>query len=734
VEILEYLIQLRGAAAAGAQVRGLAGEMTKLAASQDRVGASGDKAAAGSGKMAAAMGLVGKVAKVGSLALVAVGLEAVKMSTNFNHEMLRIRTDAGASTKELANMKKGVLDLASSGASMGQGPMSLAAGLYHLESLGIRGSKALFALKLASQEAAISGANLEETTSSLGAAMFVGIKGTGSLTHLMGTLNAVVGSGNMRFQDLNEALGTGMLASAKIAGLSLQDVGAALAVATDAHYKASSAAAQLGTAFHFLYAPTTKATKALDNIGMSSTQMAQDMHKPRGLLVALTDLRDHLLKLPGGLKGVASAQVLNAILPGGRGRVLLNELSMLDRLKVKYDQINKTAGGFQGSVAMQRHDPQTQLKTAEAAAQASMIRLGNVLTPIVLPALTAVLHVGAKFVDWLSTIPHAIQGVIGWFKGLGGGVHQVFKEINGGPKLVTEALKGATGPLADFFRSAVSTFGKVGKIITAFWTRIVRPAFESIGKEATKVFNGSFMKDLSTVGGALLKFGGLIIKVLLTTGKPIVEGFANIVKGAFNIIGGAIHLIAAIINGEWGQAWTALKQIAGGAVTYIAGVLQTMFGPALSATVLAFQTAFGIITGVIKALLGPINDVLGAINTVASAVGSLGSTSSSITPSNVTGNIGGRGGALGATAGGPTPRTPHGATGAVVTRATMAVIGEAGPEMVVPLSKMPGASPLGGGGGWGGGWGGGDIVVQVDGREIARAMRRQVVKSMAAGA
>jgi hypothetical protein len=47
-----------------------------------------------------------------------------------------------------------------------------------------------------------------------------------------------------------------------------------------------------------------------------------------------------------------------------------------------------------------------------------------------------------------------------------------------------------------------------------------------------------------------------------------------------------------------------------------------------------------------------------------------------------------------------------GATGGVVSQPTLALIGEAGPEMVVPLSSMPGASPLGG-------MGGGATVVNV---------------------
>lgn len=45
----------------------------------------------------------------------------------------------------------------------------------------------------------------------------------------------------------------------------------------------------------------------------------------------------------------------------------------------------------------------------------------------------------------------------------------------------------------------------------------------------------------------------------------------------------------------------------------------------------------------------------------------------------------------------PMPRIGIGATGGIVTQPTMALIGEAGPEAVVPLNQMPGASPLGAG-------------------------------------
>jgi hypothetical protein len=52
------------------------------------------------------------------------------------------------------------------------------------------------------------------------------------------------------------------------------------------------------------------------------------------------------------------------------------------------------------------------------------------------------------------------------------------------------------------------------------------------------------------------------------------------------------------------------------------------------------------------------------------------------------------------------------AAGGIVTQPTLALVGEAGPEAVIPLSSFEGGSSLGGGGGSGGGNGGMQIILQ----------------------
>lgn len=69
---------------------------------------------------------------------------------------------------------------------------------------------------------------------------------------------------------------------------------------------------------------------------------------------------------------------------------------------------------------------------------------------------------------------------------------------------------------------------------------------------------------------------------------------------------------------------------------------------------------------------------------------------------------------------GPRTRTGVGATGGIVTQATRAIIGENGPEAVIPLNQMPGASALPGGMG-------GGVTVVVQGHIYGDSHLRQVI-------
>jgi len=331
--------------------------------------------------------MINKAARVGALAVIATGAAALHMATDFDQAMTLVRTQAGAPAAEVAKLRGEVLKLSD---SVPQGPLELAKGLYHVESIGLRGSKAMTALKVAAEGAMVGQANLESTTTALGSAWLSGIKGAGSLRHTMALLNATVGAGNMRMDDLVTALGTGILPSAKLAGLSITDVMGALAILSDEGYQSSSAMAQLATAFHFLYAPTMKATNALQDIGLGQLDLARTM-RTKGLVAALTLLRNHLNMFSRDKN--KQAQILSAIIPGGRGRTLLVLMNQLTRYQQKINQITHTTGNFNKAVDQQRKTVHNQLEQAWSRLQHQLILVGHALQPVLLTALHAAVAV-----------------------------------------------------------------------------------------------------------------------------------------------------------------------------------------------------------------------------------------------------------------------------------------------------------------------------------------------------
>src|SRR5581483_3315363 len=310
----------------------------------EAVSGAADMSAATLKKQGEAMQTVGRTALGLTAPLVAVGAVAGKMAMNFQQSMEMIHTQAGASQQEVNSLSKSVLNLAGHGVT--QAPNELAQGLFHLESLGLRGAKAMDALKVAAEGAMVGQSSLEDTTTALGAAYFSGIRGAGNMNHVMGVLNATVGAGNMHMQDLIDAMKTGLLPAARLAGVSINNVMAAEATLADASGDAAGSGTRLATAMHFMYAPSKAAQEQLAGIGLSAQQLSSAMRGPQGLLGALLLLKQHLASSGGS--AFQQQQVLNSLMPAGRGRVLETLLQLTDRYQMKLNQINQKSGAFSG--------------------------------------------------------------------------------------------------------------------------------------------------------------------------------------------------------------------------------------------------------------------------------------------------------------------------------------------------------------------------------------------------
>ncbi|MFI0718926.1 phage tail tape measure protein [Streptomyces sp. NPDC021224] len=339
-----------------------------------RVGGSASKLERGLGKLAKA----GLAAGAALAAGVAVGLaDGTKKAVAFEAEMKKVQTQAGASAGDVAVLSKQVLEL---GKSTQQGPEKLAESLYHLKSVGMTNVEAMTALKTASDLAAVGGSDLEATTNALAGAWRTGIKGADNFGKTAATVNAIIGAGNMRMEDMVAALGTGILPTAKTFGLTFAQVGGALALFTDEGIDSASAATRLRMSISLLAAPSRAADKQLKTIGLTGNMLGQAMRSKDGIIGAIELLSEHLDQ--SGLDATHQAALLSRAFGGGKSSsAILSMVNNLDVLEKKQLQINNSMGKYGPAVEAQRKTAQAQFNLIKSNFEVFSIKAGNMLLP-----------------------------------------------------------------------------------------------------------------------------------------------------------------------------------------------------------------------------------------------------------------------------------------------------------------------------------------------------------------
>lgn len=273
-------------------------------------------------------------------------------------------------------------------------------------------------------------------------------------------------------------------------------------------------------------------------------------------------------------------------------------------------------------------------------------------------------------------------------------------------------------------KSAGSDMGQLVATIMAAWASI-KSIFQSAILIVTVLWK---------------KFGSDIITFVRSSFSATLQ----IIRGAFTVIQGIFNVIAGILTGDWSRVWEGIKQILSGAWTVIIGIVNrakatmvlvfSVLGKVLKSIMAAIWRG---VVALVKAGAGKIVDGVRAIpGKLAALAGKFGSAGKSLINAFVNG-MKNAGGVIKGIAGnvwtavrkllngaiskinaalsftihlpGPDvhvnpPNIPHLAKGGVVTKPTVALIGEAGPEAVIPLGRgnntgRNGIDPLPAGGG-----------------------------------
>lgn len=232
------------------------------------------------------------------------------------------------------------------------------------------------------------------------------------------------------------------------------------------------------------------------------------------------------------------------------------------------------------------------------------------------------------------------------------------------------------------------TFGLLDPKTTA---KSIKKVGDTMGKGLGKAFN--FVKK---IGSKAFSFIFDKFKTQITNIKDLFVGvFTSIwdyIKGTFNNVkelvsntfAGFKDLFGSLFSGDLGGAFDALKGILGGLGTFFSDQFKTavegvkgIFGSAFSYIADSFKNIFGGIgSKIIDYLKMPINGMIGMMNSLITKINEALTFTIDIP------GFGEQGIKT------EIPSIPALAEGGIVDKATVALIGEAGPEAVVPLDEF----------------------------------------------
>lgn len=417
---------------------------------------------------------VATAATMVATALIGVGVQSVKMAGNFQQSMTTLVTGAGESQSNLKMVSDGILKLA---VDTGTTTKQLTDGMYMIESAGYHGKQGLDVLKAAAEGAKVGNASLATVANGVTTAMTDYAKQNLTASQATNTLIATVSAGKTNMQALSTAMSTILPTSAAV-GVSFTDTSAAMATMTGEGTSAASAATYLRQLLMALEAPASKGAKALQEIGLSTKEVSDEMKV--SLPDTLKMITDHLKsKFPEG-----SAAYINALKDISGGSKQMQGMLELtgDHLKVFQgnvtgitDAVKKGGDSITGWSLVQQNF-NFRIAQAKEVVETLGIKLGTALLPVVTATIGLFVQIATsmaplvnqafqgigKAIDWVGSVLKTVdlKGFNEAWKAISveiGSVEYTFGKLANNLKPTNEALAPIATTIRSIAQSGINT-------------------------------------------------------------------------------------------------------------------------------------------------------------------------------------------------------------------------------------------------------------------------------------
>jgi len=359
---------------------------------------------------------IGRGATVAGSAITGVMVGATAAASKFDGAMRNVNSIAKQSEAQFRETTKAVIGLVDD-KRITDGPTKLAEGLYDIYSSGRTGAEAIEDLKVAAMGAS---AGLTETATSSRVLMAVlnsGIGGVNSAKEAMDVLFREVDLGVNNFEQLAGSIGM-VLPQAKLMGVNLQEVAAALATMTRQGLSAAEATTALNNLLTHIAKPGKEAQKLMEELGISYGASALEAKGLGGWLEEVSQKthgnKDALMQLVPELRGMRG----ELILASENGKLYKEMLAGMG-------DATKGVGATQAALNEQMKGAAYQAAKAKQEIERMAIEIGQHLLPVARDVMAQIHGMTKAFHD----LNPATQGAIVKFTAIGGVFLLVFGRV-----------------------------------------------------------------------------------------------------------------------------------------------------------------------------------------------------------------------------------------------------------------------------------------------------------------
>lgn len=663
--------------------------------------------------------------------IVAAGGAATSVAASFDDAMSQVQGALGGASADMDGLRDLALQLGAdtvfSATESAQAMVELAKG--GLTEAQIKGG----ALAASMDLAAAGQLNLADAAATTVQMMGSFGLGAGDATRIANALAGAANASSADVSDLTQAMSQ-CSAQASLAGWSLEDTAAALALFADHGVKGSDAGTSLKTMLQRLAAPTDQAAEAIAAYGLN-------IRDSNGRMKDISGIADELTGKLGGLSDAERDAALQTIFGSDASRAAAILMQSGSEGLAKYIAATNDATAAETMANAQKGELSWALENMGGAVESASIAFGTALAP----AITAVAGVIGNVAEAFASLPAGVQTdiavVLALVAALGpllmviGSVVAALPAISEGFAVLGGALAIPLAPAA----AVVAAIAAIAAAIYAAWTTsetfraAVMAGVDAISSKVQEIcaflapYVQAFLDQIvSTVQVAMDTLGpiiGAVLTVIVSTVVPILTSIMDtvaqvlatilatvtnvmaavsaVIQGAWQIISGifqtVLGVILAVTTGDFTMLQQGVTSIMQGTMVAINGVMQSI----LSIVSGAWNAVKAVFIGVCNAVSGAIS---GAFNGIKSVIDSTMNGAKSTVS-----------GALSAISGFfaglhlqfPHINLPHFSisgdfslvppsvpsisvswyrTGAIAMGASVVGIGEAGPEAVVPLS------------------------------------------------